>query len=65
MLAAIVLAVDEQVAVMLAARDELARHVGMSRRQCAATVCSSRWNGSQDAAGTDTGGEKRQRSRKG
>lgn len=63
-LSAIVHSVDDQVAIMLAARDEIADRIGVEKHQCQATICSSRWRSRQEAAGTDAGGTERQRSRR-
>ena len=63
-LSAIVHSVDEQVAIMLAVREEIAARLGIDKHECQATICSSRWRSRQEAAGTDAGGTERQRSRK-
>lgn len=62
MLVAVIQLVDDQVAEMVAARDAIAKSMGLAPHACPATVCSSRW-GHKDAAGTDAGGTERQRSR--
>lgn len=63
MLVAVVHSVDEQVAEMIAARDAIAKHLGIGPHACQATVCSSRWGKPQDAVGMAAGGTERHRSR--
>lgn len=62
MLVAVIQLVDDQVAEMVAARDAIAKSMGLAPHACPATVCSSRW-GHKDATGTDAGGTERRRSR--
>ena len=63
MLVAVIQLVDDQVAEMVAARDAIAKSMGLAPHACPATVCSSRWGRTKDATGTDAGGTERQRSR--
>jgi hypothetical protein len=63
MLVAVIQLVDDQVAEMVAARDAIAKSMGLAPHACPATVCSSRWGQKQDAAGKAAGGTERHRSR--
>ena len=63
MLVAVIQLVDDQVAEMVAARDAIAKGMGIAPHACPATVCSSRWGRTKDAAGTDASGTERRRSR--